>query len=97
MEFDWDNMEFEWDDHKADRNLIRHGVPFQEAATTFSDPNLYTEFDNQHSINEARYISIGFSDRGRLLFVVHTLRGNVTRIISARPCNAKEARFYDES
>jgi uncharacterized protein len=96
MEFEWDNVKFDWDDRKADRNLIRHGVPFKEAATIFTTPNLYTEFDNRHSIEEARYIGIGFSDRGRLLFVVHTIRGNVTRIISARPCNAREARFYDE-
>jgi uncharacterized protein len=96
MEFDWDNIKFDWDDRKADRNLVIHGVPFTEAATIFGTPGLYTDFDSHHSINEPRYISIGFSDRGRLLLVVHTERENVTRIISARPCTPREARFYDE-
>jgi uncharacterized protein len=89
-------LEFEWDDDKADRNLFKHGVPFEEAETIFRDPNLYTEFDVQHSSNEERYINIGFSNRGRLLLVVHTMRQATIRIITARPCTAKEARFYDQ-
>jgi uncharacterized protein len=90
------DFDFEWDDNKATRNKIKHGVSFEEAATVLNDPNLYTEFDSQHSIEEERYIGIGFSDRGRLLSVSHTLRGETIRIISARPCNTREARFYDE-
>ena len=90
-------LQFEWDPSKADRNFIKHGVRFSEAETAFSDPNLYTEFDAQHSIDEERYIGIGFSDRGRLMLVVYTLREPVIRIISARPCSAREARFYDSN
>jgi uncharacterized protein len=90
------DFDVEWDDNKAARNEIKHGISFEEAATSLSDPNLYTEFDSQHSIEEERYIGTGFSDRGRLLLVIHTLRGNTIRIISARPCTAREARFYDE-
>jgi uncharacterized protein len=90
------DSQFEWDDRKADRNLVRHGISFKEAGSIFSDLNLYTEFDVSHSIEEDRYFSIGFSDRGRLLFVSHTIREDTIRIISARPCTPKEARFYDE-
>jgi uncharacterized protein len=88
-------LQFEWDPYKADRNLTKHGVRFTEAETAFNDPNFYTEFDHQHAIDEERYIGIGFSDRGRLLLIVYTLREPFIRIISARPCNAREARFYD--
>jgi uncharacterized protein len=90
------NLEFEWDDDKADQNLIKHGVQFEEAETVFRDPNLYTEFDTQHSSQEERYVNIGFSNRGRLLLVVHTMRQATIRIITARPCTTKEARFYDQ-
>jgi uncharacterized protein len=90
------DSQFEWDNRKADRNLVKHGVSFEEAESIFLDPNLYTEFDIGHSIEEDRYYSIGFSDRGRLLFVSHTIREDTIRIISARPCTPKEARFYDE-
>jgi uncharacterized protein len=90
------DFDVEWDDNKAILNAIKHGISFEEAATSLSDPNLYTEFDGQHYIEEKRYIRIGFSDWGRLLLVIHTLRGETIRIISARPCTAQEARFYDE-
>ncbi len=50
-----------------------------------------------NAIDEERYIGIGFSDRGRLLLVVYTLREPFIRIISVRPCSAREARFYDPS
>jgi uncharacterized DUF497 family protein len=38
-------MEFEWDLEKADRNLAKHGVSFQEAATVFGDPLAITYYD----------------------------------------------------
>ena len=31
-------MEFQWDLEKAARNLTKHRVSFQEAATVFGDP-----------------------------------------------------------
>ncbi len=58
------DSQFQWDNRKADRNLLKHGVSFEEAETIFTDPNLYVEFDVSHSIEEDRYYSIGFSDRG---------------------------------
>jgi uncharacterized DUF497 family protein len=91
------DLKFEWDKNKATFNFRKHGVQFEEAETIFSDPNLATEFDPHHSTEEERYISIGFSSRGRLLIAVHTMRGSRIRIISSRPCTSKEAQFYDES
>jgi Ribonuclease toxin, BrnT, of type II toxin-antitoxin system len=31
-------LRFEWDPQKAARNLAKHGVSFEEAATVFGDP-----------------------------------------------------------
>ena len=86
--------QFEWDDDKADRNFRNHDVSFEEAATVFNDRNAITLADTLHSEEEERYIDIGMSSQGRPLFVVYTERGQKTRIISARPCTAKEAKIY---
>nr|WP_245987105.1 BrnT family toxin [Azospirillum thermophilum] len=42
---------------------------------------------------ETRFVTFGHVD-GRLLAVVHTWRGNVCRIISARKANKREQRAY---
>ena len=49
-------MTFEWDQQKAQSNLVKHGISFKEAQTVFDDP-LYVDFyDPDHSQNENRYI-----------------------------------------
>jgi uncharacterized DUF497 family protein len=89
-------LEFEWDAEKNDRNFKKHGVRFEEATSVFSDPALVTLFDTEHANEEERYINIGFSNRGRLLIVINTMRGSRIRLISSRLCTSREARFYDE-
>ena len=89
-------MTFEWDESKADSNLIKHSVSFDEAQTVFNDP-LYVDFyDPDHSENEDRYLIIGESSRGRLLIVSYTERGNKNRLISARETTKSERRMYEE-
>ena len=87
---------FEWDQEKAARNLSKHSVPFAEAATVFGDLGALTFLDPDHSMTELRFITIGFSTRGRLLFVAHADRNERTRIISARPTTKLEAKQYAE-
>jgi uncharacterized DUF497 family protein len=89
-------MEFEWDADKAVRNLGKHGVSFQEAATVFGDPLAVTYFDPDHSKDEDRFLTFGHSSIGRLLVVSHTDRGDRTRIISARRATRKERKSYEE-
>ena len=60
-------MEFEWDDAKAEANLRKHGVSFDEAATVFADTLSLTGYDPDHSSDEDRYITMGLSAGGRLL------------------------------
>jgi uncharacterized DUF497 family protein len=88
---------FEWDVDKANRNLEKHSVSFEEAATVFDDPMYITFVDDEHSIDEERYITIGLSSRGRLLMLAHADRQDRTRIISARRATKKEEQFYAEA
>lgn len=88
---------FEWDVDKANRNLEKHNVSFEEAATVFDDPMYITLIDDEYSIDEERYITIGLSSHGRLLMLAHADRQDRTRIISARRATKKEERFYAEA
>ncbi|MBI5141854.1 MAG: BrnT family toxin [Nitrospirae bacterium] len=90
-------MNFAWDPKKAKRNLSLHGVSFDEAGTVFRDPLSVTISDPLHSSDEDRFVVIGFSHRNRLLVVVHTDRGENTRIISARQATGKERQYYEEN
>ena len=89
-------MEFEWDDVKAEANERKHGVSFAEAMTVLADSLALTGFDPDHSDDEDRYITMGFSAAGRLLLVSHTDRGGKVRIISARKASRRERRDYED-
>ena len=65
-------MEFERDREKAKRNLRKHKVSFDEAMTVFYDPLSATFDDPDHSTDEERLITVGYSSRSRLLVVSHT-------------------------
>jgi uncharacterized DUF497 family protein len=66
------------------------------AATVFDDP-LYVDFyDPDHSSEEHRYLIIGISQKGRLLIVSYTQRGDVVRLISAREVTSTERKAYEE-
>ena len=77
-------MEFEWDPKKAEYNFHKHKVTFNEAATVFGDKLSITTYDPDHSIDEDRYITIGWSNRNRLLMVAHADRGKTINTQRAR-------------
>ncbi len=89
-------MEFEWGPEKAAANIAKHGVGFAEGATVFGDPLAITYSDPDHSDDEDRFLTFGYSIQGRLLVVSHTERGGRTRIISARRATRKERDIYEE-
>jgi uncharacterized DUF497 family protein len=62
---------FVWDVTKAELNLKKHKIPFEEAQTVFSDPNARMIFDPEHSGDEDRFILLGISSGLRLLVVCH--------------------------
>jgi len=88
-------MQFEWDGTKAESNLRKHGVSFDEAVTVFYDPLAATFGDPDHSPEESRLITVGYSVRERLLIVSHVERGSTTRVISARCANARERKRHE--
>lgn len=89
-------MRFDWDKNKAAGNLTKHKVSFEEAATVFGDPFSDTFDDPDHSADEQRFLIIGHSENGRLLFVSHTDDGETVRIISARELTRKEREEYEQ-
>jgi uncharacterized DUF497 family protein len=89
-------VEFEWDQKKEAKNIRKHKVTFSEAATVLGDTLSTTVPDPDHSEEEDRYITIGLSQRHRLLIVAHTERGERTRIISARLLTSAEREAYEE-
>lgn len=89
-------MQFTWDPKKANTNLRKHGVSFEEAVTVFRDILSATGCDPDHSIDEDRFVTFGISRAGRLLVVSHTEEGETIRIISARSATKKEREIYEE-
>lgn len=94
-------LQFTWDPAKSEANAEKHGISFEEAATTWLDPFAIERFDDAHSQEEERWLRIGSSLRGALLVVWSTERqtGRRTsiRIIGARRANRKEWRLYEQA
>lgn len=88
-------MQFEWDPIKADANLLKHGVSFEEAETVFNDMFSIELYDPDHSDDENRFIIVGESKEQRRIIVSYTERENRVRIISARLITPKERRDYE--
>jgi uncharacterized DUF497 family protein len=89
-------LEFAWDPRKAKSNLSKHGVSFEEAATVFGDPLGRIVADPRHSLEEERFVLLGFSRSDRLLAVMFVDRDEAIRIISARQATPREHRDYEE-
>ena len=89
-------MGFAWDPRKANRNLAKHGISFDDAKTVFDDGFFLVFEDPDHSTEESRFIIMGQSKKGRLLVVAYTQRSDTIRIISAREATRHERRVYAE-
>ena len=88
-------LRFEWDEEKARANVLKHRVSFAEATTVFGDPLAFTSDDPLHSDQEERSVTIGRSALGQTTVVIHTRRGAVMRLISARRATRRERRAYE--
>jgi uncharacterized DUF497 family protein len=94
------NYNFEWDFNKAQSNIIKHRITFENASSVFKDTNAISIFDEEHSQNEDRWITIGLDLQTRTLVVVHTFitinKNNCNiRIISARKATKNEKDIYN--
>ena len=89
---------FSWDKKKAQSNMQKHGISFEEALSVFDDIHARLMPDPDHSQEEERFILLGLSQTSRILTVVHCHRNekNTIRIISARKSTKKEQKQYKE-
>jgi len=88
-------MRFQFDPDKADSNLQKHGVSFDEGITIFDDPLALTIHDTAHSVGELRFLTIGITDQQGLVVVSHTQRDGQVRLISARLATRRERKDYE--
>jgi uncharacterized DUF497 family protein len=87
-------MEIEYDPAKAEANIRKHGVSFDEAASVLLDP-MALGFEDQDAEGESRWVLVGMSSKAHLLTVVYTLRDqHRIRLISARKATRREANQY---
>ena len=89
-------LRFEWDEKKAELNLEKHGVNFEEAKTVFYDDAALIIVDPDNSKQEDRFVILGFSANARILVVCHRYCDDdgVIRIISDRKATRNEASHY---
>jgi len=89
-------LEFQWNRGNIDKSFKKHKVRDKEVEEPFFDRKHKTFKDELHSKGEERYRMVGKTKKGRLLFIVFTMRGKKIRIISARDINKKEVYLYEE-
>ena len=91
-------ISFKWDPAKAEKNLIKYDVSFDEASTVFKDPRALYFDDVEHSQKEKREFVIGRSTtRERLLTCFMVRTEDMVNIISARTSTHAERQNYDEN
>ena len=88
-------MTFEWNEEKREQNYDKHGVDLLEAALIFEGPT-HTRVDTRRDYGKVRYISLGLVDDVPYV-VVHTERGENTRLISAWRGGRKDYEAYKNS
>ncbi len=84
----------EWDEQKNQANQAKHGLAFEDVRLVFTAATVTFE-DDRADYGERRLITLG-GLAGRIVLVVHTPRGESTRIISFRKANAREQQIYQE-
>ena|SRR3989338_6978155 len=89
-------VNFEWDEGNLVKNYTKHGVSCEEAESVFQDSFRLDYADPLHSHSENRFITVGRSNRPRVLLLAWTLRRTNVRVISARPASRKERKIYEE-
>ena len=92
---------FEWDTRKAKTNFTKHKVSFEQSVTVFRDPKALTIYDNSHSLNEDRWLTLGIGGNGVILLISHTFKEIdknrvLIRIISCRNATRNEQKQYLE-
>lgn len=85
---------FEWDSDKELLNIQNHNIAFDEALSVLLHDDFAQTNEDIREYNEQRFITLGVSSLGRLLYVVWTQRDVNYRMISARKANKYEQKGY---
>lgn len=88
--------EFEWDTGNVE-HIKKHNVKNVECEEAFFDEEKVGFKDILHSKTEERFILLGKTRKGRLLYVVFIKKGGKIRVISARDVNKKEVYLYEKA
>ena len=88
-------MKIEYDSKKRQVTIDERGLDFEDAPIIFAGLRRITWQDNRQDYGEIREITLG-ELTGRLVVIVHTQRGNATRIISMRKANEKEQYWFEK-
>lgn len=88
-------MTTNFDPKKNAANIKKHGVSLAEGDGVLNDPLALT-IEDDSARGEPRFVTIGTNLFGSLMIVVHTPRGDGSRIISVRKPDPKERRTYEE-
>ena len=95
VNFELGDLKFIWDKNKAEINLKKHKIKFENDALVFLDENLIEDYDDFNSDDEERFKVIGEVEK--ILVVIYTEREDRTRIISARFADKKErSKYYEQ-
>lgn len=96
IESSFHGIRFDWDSHKSETNLRKHGIAFENACEVFFDPFLRMMEQEIHN-GQMRDAVVGLTVNWRLLYVIYTmLKDDIIRIISARPVTKHERQQYEE-
>jgi uncharacterized protein len=87
-------FEFEWDEAKSEATRRARGFDFTFASRIFEGP-IFEVPDERFDYGEPRICATGVIE-DHVFTVVYTRRGDVRRIISARPGTRKERHAYRE-
>ncbi len=86
-------MDIEFDPARARANVRKHRVSFADAEQALRDPFAVT-IDDPDAEGEQRFVTLGMDALGRILVIVHTVRGDRVRLISARKASKGETEQY---
>jgi len=88
---------FDWDEGNRGKNFLGHGVTDEEIEEAYSNDPYFQYKDTKHSEGEERWVAMAQTDRGGPLFMVHTIRNNKIRPISAWPMGSEDrGEFYEK-
>lgn len=86
---------FEWDEEKRKATIASRGVDILYAALIF-EGRVLTREDDRQNYGEVRFASLGLVDDIPYV-VIHTSRGDITRLITAWKGGRKEYEQYKNS